>query len=65
MDEIYTCLCEGQEWHIHEGVIKCVGCHREFVMKYLIQPWRFNVVTVQERGIHEAIHSGANEVSDD
>ena len=60
MDEIYTCLCEKQAWSIHDGFIRCVGCKREFQVKNgrLIKPWRFNVITVQERGIHEAIHSG-------
>ena len=58
MEEVYTCLCGNQEWNIHDKVIKCTQCKREFILKCLIQPWRFNVITVQERGIHEAIHSG-------
>lgn len=33
MDEVYTCMCKGQAWSIHDGFIKCLRCRKEYKFK--------------------------------
>jgi len=68
MDEVYTCLCKGQAWSIHDGYIKCEKCGRNFFLKNSRLPpvWKFNVVIMQKRGILEANQEKqANESADE
>lgn len=30
MDEVYTCICGGQTWSIHEGFIRCSSCNKQY-----------------------------------
>lgn len=30
MDEVYTCICNGQSWTIHYDFIRCVKCNRKY-----------------------------------
>ena len=42
MDEVYTCVCGGQSWSIHEQFIRCVSCNKEYKVK-MESPTDFNV----------------------
>lgn len=33
MDEVYTCICKGQAWSIHDGYIRCLRCRKEYKFK--------------------------------
>ena len=33
MDEVYTCICGGQAFSIHEGFIRCVKCLKKYVLR--------------------------------
>lgn len=30
MDEVYTCICGNQEWSIHERIVRCTKCGKEY-----------------------------------
>ena len=36
MDEVYTCICKGQQWSIHDGFIRCANCKKEYKFKRII-----------------------------
>ncbi len=33
MDEVYTCICRGKTWVIHDGFIRCAHCQKEYKFK--------------------------------
>ncbi len=33
MDEVYTCVCGGQAFTIHDGFIRCCSCPKEYNFK--------------------------------
>ena len=35
MDEVYTCVCKGQRWFIHDGFIRCANCEKQYKIKYV------------------------------
>ena len=41
MDEVYTCICKGQSWFIHNDFIRCRDCGREYKTKNKC-PSKFN-----------------------
>lgn len=43
MDEVYTCICRGQTWTIHEGFIRCEGCRKEYTFSTMRSPKEFNI----------------------
>jgi len=42
MDEVYTCTCGNQSWHIHSNYLECAKCGKEFLIELLETPDRFN-----------------------
>ncbi len=38
MDEVYTCICRGKTWIIHDGFIRCANCQKEYKFRRIINP---------------------------
>lgn len=36
MDEVYTCICLGQTFSIHDGFVRCIQCRKEYKFKRII-----------------------------
>lgn len=35
MNEVYTCICGGQAFCIHDGFIRCEKCSKKYDIKYV------------------------------